>query len=232
MKISIVAALMVGSVLSCCGVYAGGLSSLTVRDVLDSNANPAARAADSGPVVIRYSGAWFGQEGCEFYVDGALVGTSAASEAEYVLAAGDGSWRSYRLTLKSGGSSTTRFVTVFPTSDFACSLHSLTQSRSLLDSRPASVVRRVRSGVEVDVAWSGLWNDAADRSVVSVYKGRGVVGEPLCELVAQEGRGEGWTALSDDVLPPGIYTLTHFDGVETLVACLNLAGGGFSLIVR
>lgn len=233
MKISIVAALMVGSVLSCCSVYAGSISSLTVGEALDSNVAPAVRAADSGQVVVRYSGKWFDSGVCELYVDGELVGTSTSSDSTYALAAGDGTWRSYSLTLKSGDSKTTRFVTVYPSAEFPHSLHSLTQRRNLLDARPAGTVRKIHPGDYMGIAWSALWNEAADQSVVTLYKGTGTGGESLGELVSRTGGGEeGDYDLAERGLPLGRYTLTHFDGVETLVAYLNLTGRGFMLIFK
>ncbi len=206
---------------------AGGMSSLTVGGFLDNNPHPAVRVAGSGAVEVVYSGSWFGSGTCVLYVDGEQVATSSGGNAVYPISFPVDAGRTYCLMLKSGDEEMTRFVTLFPSAGFACSLHSLTLEGRFLDSRPEGTTRRLLSDGKMDITWSGLWNDAADRAVVTLYRGRGTGGESLGEIVAQsEGGTEGTYPLLGNTLPLGVYTLTHYDGVETLVAYVSRGSDG------
>ena len=221
------------AILAALSASAGGLSSLTVGGYFDNTSQPAVRVADAGSVEICCSGSWFESGQCTLYVDGEQVATSTGVRESYSLTCPEDSWRSYRLTLRAGDEEITRIVTLYPYAGFSCSLHSLALKNTFIDSRPAGTTRRLRSGDELNIAWSGLWNDAADQSVVTLYRGRGTGGESLGVLVSQnEGCKEGDCPLSARSLPLGQYTLTHFDGVDTLIAYINNVGGGVVILFR
>lgn len=222
-------ALCLALCLAFCGAAtAGTISSLSVERRLDNGDVPSvvvAGASDS--VAVAYAGEWFVSGTCDLYVDGVKVGRSTGGPATYALAGASDTYRSYRLTLVAGDEKMTKTVTLFPYSGYSCALHSLTLPDAFLDSRPAGTVRRLKSGSTMPVAWSGLWNAGADRAVVTLYSGTGTGGTCLGELVSEGESDEGAYILSPSTLSldAGPYTLTHFDGVETLFAGFRISGG-------
>ena len=112
-------------------------------------------------------------------------------------------------------------------------MHSLSREGNMLDSHPAGTIRKVRFGMEIPVAWSTMWSEGAEGVSVSLYSGIGADGEKLNGL-AEDGPGEGIFALVSKLAPlkSGLYTLTHFDGVETLTAYLSVRSGGTVVVLR
>ena len=234
-RISFVAALCLSAMAAVSTAVAGGMASLTVRAYLDNCDMPAARVVDAnGASPIELAGAWFGSGSCELLVDGVVVASSSGSQQTYSLPGADGTWRSYRVTLRSAEGETEKIITLYPSADFTCSLHRLTVRKTFLDSAPPGTVRKIAFGAPVPVAWSGLWSDGADRAVVRLYAGRGTDGTMLVEPVNSEGAAEGCIQLLSGTAPlaSGLYTLTHFDGVETLTAYLGIRSGGTIFTLR
>lgn len=227
-------ALCLALCLTFCGAAtAGTISSLSVERRLDNgNAPSVVVAGASDSVAVAYAGEWFASGTCDLYVDGVRVGRSSGEPATYALAGTSDAYRSYRLTLVAGDEKMTKTVTLFPYAGYSCALHSLTLSGGFLDSRPAGTVRKLKSGGTMPVAWSGLWNAGADRAVVTLYSGTGAGGTCLGELVSEGESGEGTYVLSPSAhsLDAGPYTLTHFDGVETLFAGFRISGGTIVII--
>ena len=86
----------------------------------------------------------------------------------------------------------------------------------------------------MDVSWSGMWSDSATGADVLLYFGQTASGDPVATLVTHTGRVEGACSISKAglSLASGDYTLTHFDGVETLTAYLRIVDAGFILLFR
>lgn len=228
---SILAALCVASL----GASGGTLSSLTVEGYFDNNEVPEARVAGAGETVdILISGSWFDSGFCALYVDDALVAESDGAEVTYALSGAEGDHESHQLVLKSADGIWRKAVTLLPAEGWPCLASSLTTGDRYLDARPAGTLRRLKTGDRVDIAWSGLWSELAVRAVVKLYRGSGTDGEHLGDLVVEEGRIEGDLPFGDYLssLPFGRYTLTHFDGVETLEAEIEIRGGGVVLLLR
>jgi hypothetical protein len=82
------------------------------------------------------------------------------------------------------------------------------------------------------VTWSDVWNVETAGATVTLYEGKGTSGTCLGRFVEAEN-GEGEVRLSPTLmsLGLGVYTLTHDDGVEMLVAYVSVTGGGFTIIV-
>lgn len=214
---------------------AGTLSSLTVGGYFDNNEVPEVRVAGAGETVeISFAGSWFGSGSCALYVDDVLVAESDGPELTYALSGAEGTHESHQLVLMSADGAWRKVVTLFPHEGYRCLLSSLETGNRRLDARPAGTLRRLKTEEQVDIAWSGIWNELADRVVVKLYRGSGTEGEHIADLVVQDGRVEGdlpfGTYLSS--LPLGRYTLTHFDGVETLQAEIEIRGGGVVLLLR
>ena len=214
---------------------AGGLSSLTVGPQhFDTHATPIGRAVDDqGYVPVTFAGSWFESGACELYVDGVLVGTSSGALQTNLLAGAEGTWRTYRVTLKSVEGEIVKTITIYPYEGYRCAAHSVSASADFLDARPAGTVRRVKIDKPLPIAWSGSWTNGADRAVVTVYAGIGTAGEVVGEIVNSEGTDEGVYSLTPGLarMVPGKYTLTHYDGVDTLYAYLSVSGG-MCVIVR
>ena len=206
-----------------------GLSSMTVGPQhFDTHATPLGRAVDGeGYVPVTFAGSWFESGACELYVDGVLVGSSAGALQTNLLAGAEGTWRTYRVTLKSVEGEQTKLITIFPYQGYRCEAHSISAAADFLDARPAETVRKVPIDKPLPVAWSGSWTNGADRAVVRVYAGIGTEGEVVGEIVNSEGTGEGVYSLTPGLarMVSGKYTLTHYDGVETLYAYLSVRGG-------
>lgn len=218
-------------------VFAGGIASLTTGDsYFDNQANPLPRIVsgeESAEVAI--AGSWFPGGECRLYVDDVLVATSAGALQSIGLpGAADGSSRTYRLVLKSGEGEEVRLLTLFPSADFLCASHAFSLGGRSLDARPAGTARRIRASGETPIAWSSLWSAAADRSVVKIFAGADDSGTCLGELVSSEGSKEGVAPFKPDAfaLERGLYTLSHFDGVETLYASFDVRGDSLMLLVR
>ena len=214
---------------------AGTLSSLTVEGYFDNNEVPEARVAGAGETVeIPFAGSWFDSGSCALYVDDVLVAESDGAERTYALSGVEGAHESHQLVLKSADGVWRKVITLFPYEGYCCLLSSLETGNRRIDARPAGTLRRLKTEEQVDIAWSGIWNDLADRAVVKLYRGSGTDGEHLGDLVVQDGRVEGDLPFGSYLssLPLGRYTLTHFDGVETLQAEIEICGGGVVLLLR
>ena len=211
-----------------------GLSSMTVGPLhFDSHATPLGRAVDGdGHVPVTFAGSWFESGACELYVDGVLSGSSSGAVQTNLLEGAEGTWRTYHVTLKSAEGELTKIITIYPYAGYACPVHSLAARADFLDARPAGTVRKVRFDETLPVTWSGAWTNEADRAVVRLYSGTDTNGTFVAELVNAEGRGEGEYTLSPAVaqLSPGLYTLTHFDGVDTLFAYLKVCCGMIMIV--
>ena len=216
-------------------VFGGSLSTMQVSGYFDNHSAPVPYAVDgSDAAEIAIAGDWFASGECDLYVNGALVARSTGPVQTYALPTVSGAYRTYELVLRAGETEERRFVTVFPHAGFACSMHTIDVHHEFLDARPAGTFRKVNPSDAMKIAWSGLWNEGADRSVVTLYRGMGTGGECLGELVDVEGVEEGVYRLCPDAtqLEPGRYTLTHFDGVEPLVAYLGVKGAGLILLFK
>lgn len=226
--------IFLGVMLAAGAVAAGSMSSMTVSSYFDNGEVPAVRVVGAGDnVSVGASGDWFDSGTCELLVDGISVGVSDGPLV-YSLLSGDGdTWKSYRLTLKSAEGEIEKVLTFFPTADFTCALHSLSVKDSMLDTTPDGKPRKVRHGALIPVAWSGKWNADATGAEVKLYSGYGTEGTPV-DLVCAEGQGEGDAYVGGKEIPlaSGHYTLTHFDGVETLTAYLSVRNGGVVFILR
>ena len=228
--VAAVCCMMVSSVAS-----AGGISSMTCGAFLDSHPFPQPQAVGSGDSVdIVFAGDWFPSGECRLFVDDGLVASSSGAVQTYALAGTDGSLRSHRLTIQAGDEEISRFVTFVPSADFRSSVHGISLRDSFLDSRPAGTVRRIDPNVKFPVVWSGLWNEGASGATVSVHSGTNATGTPISTLVDSAGAKEGvyWISCKRDGLPIGRYALTHFDGIETLVALVKVMPDRFCISFR
>ncbi len=198
--------------------FASGLSYLSVTAYLDSHENPVPRAAEDGSVPINLAGNWFDSGSCELLVDGSVVASSADALQTYALAADATTWRNYTLTLRSEEGETTRVITVLPYAGFLCSIHYLDHGVCDLDARPVGTVRRLLTDSTMPVTWSAIWNDEATAPVIAIRKGNGLEGDLIDTLLTGEADEEGDFSFVPHTyrLGPGLYTLTHYDGVETL----------------
>ena len=236
-KSRLITAVFAFAALAAVEAHAGGIAFLETEGLLDSGDLPAVRATPGGAAVaVPIDGAWFESGECELYVDGVRVAASSGGERTYALAGATDGWRSYRLTLRSGGVDTVKFVTFVPYAGYVCMLHGLEAGPSALDARPVGTVRRLKADGAMDIAWSGLWSAAATGASVSLYEGDSPEGAPIGELASGAAGEEGAYALRPNALGLAVgkrYTLTHFDGTETLTAHLAIiGGGGFIMVVQ
>jgi hypothetical protein len=224
------------AIMAALSASAAGLSSLTVGPQhFDTHATPIGRAVDDqGFVPVTFAGDWFESGACELYVDGVLVGTSSGALQTNLLAGVEGTWCTRRVTLKSLDGEQTKLITIFPYQGYRCVEHNMSVGADFLDARPAGTVRKVKIDKPLPVAWSGNWTNGADRAVVRVYAGIGTEGALVGELVNSEGTEEGVYSLTPGLarMKTGKYTLTHYDGVDTLNAYLDVRGGGTCFILR
>ena len=223
----------VGACLSFQAAFAAGMSSLTVGQYFDNNPFPDVRAANDGnDIGIAYSGEWFDSGSCSLYVDGELVATSQGEWGSYVLTPPLDAPRTWRVTLSSADGEVTKFVTVKPNAEFPMSLHGLTTAKTDLDSWPAGTVRKLKLDASMPVMWSDVWNAETSGATVTLYAGKGTSGTCLGRLVeAEDGEGEVRLSPTLMALDIGMYTLTHDDGMEVLIAYVKVTGDGFVLIV-
>ena len=225
--------LMAIALFSAHSATADSIASLSTTAFIDSHANPAPRVAENGSICIDLCGDWFASGACELLVDGTAVASSSGALQTYCLAADPATWRSYELTLRSQEGETTKFVTIFPYPGFVCSLHTLSFVGCTLDARPAGTVRKIRNDEALPVVWSAIWNDGAEAPVVALRKGNDPDGPLVGTLVFDESDPEGEASFSPRQynLGLGLYTLTHFDGVETLTSVVEVRGRGLILVV-
>lgn len=226
---------MAVSLLTISAVFGGSMSTLQVTGYFDNHSVPVPYAVDgSDAAEIAFAGDWFDSGECDLYVNGAFVARSTGPVQTYALPVIPGIYQNYFLTLKSGEAVAKKLLTVFPYAGYVCTLHMVDIGDDFLDARPGDTVRKIRPEEIAKITWSGLWNAAADQSVVKLYAGTDTSGECLKELVNVQGVGEGFYPLRPDDEPMNagsIYTLTHFDGVETLTAHFGIRGGAV-LILR
>lgn len=214
---------------------AGNLSSLSVTAYHDNSEGGGARVVDEdGAVSIGFAGVWFESGECELFVDGVRVATSDGALSFYSLEGAEDTWKSYHVTLKSDEGEISKVVTLFPFAGYKCAMHSLSREDNMLDSHPAGTLRKIRFGTDIPVAWSTKWSDGADGVSVTLYSGLGTGGEKIGDLVDADGPGDGVCVLASKSAPlkSGLYTLTHFDGIETLTAYLSVRSGGTVLVLR
>lgn len=213
---------------------AGSISSLSTSAFLDSHEAPAPRAAINGTVPIDLSGGWFASGACELLVDGVVVASSSGALQTYSLAADSANWHIYKLTLRSQEGETTIILPTFPYPGFHCKIHSLDFDGRGLDARPAGTIRRLMADATTPVTWSSIWNDGAQAPVVTLRKGNGLEGLLLDTLVSGETDAEGEFPFSPHAfhLVPGLYTLTHNDGIETLTAVFEVRNPALIFTVR
>ena len=215
-------------------VFAGSTSSLSTSDFLDSHKAPTPHAAINGTVPINLSGGWFPSGACELLVDGVVVASSSGALQTYALAADQTTWHLYTLTLRSQEGETTVILPTFPYPGFYSKIHSLDFDGRGLDARPAGTIRRLRADATTPVTWSAIWNDGAQAPVVALRRGNGLEGPLLQTLVTGEADAEGEFAFSPHTyrLVPGLYTLTHYDGIETLMAVFEIRNPALIFTVR
>ena len=215
-------------------VMASSISSLSTSAFLDSHAAPGPRAVINGTIPIDLSGGWFASGACELLVDGVVVASSSGALQTYSLAADTTTWHNYTLTLRSQEGETTVILPTLPYPGFRCKIHSLDFGVCPLDARPAGTVRRLLADATTPVTWSSIWNDGAQAPVVTLRKGNGLEGLLLDTLVSGETEAEGEYAFSPHSfhLVPGLYTLTHYDGIETLMAVLEIRNPALIFTVR
>ena len=214
---------------------AGNMSSLDVECYLDSRDVPSPRVVASGDSAEVYiDGLWFASGKCDLYVDGVLRASSIGEGQSWSLGGADGTWRTYSLLLKSGDVEVNRILTFLPSDGYPCLLPHAETGFTRLDARPAGTTRRMKGDATMDVSWSGMWSDSATGADILLYPGKTASGDPVATLVTHTGRDEGSYGLSKAVLSlaSGDYTLTHFDGVETLTAYLRIVDAGFLLLFR
>ena len=209
------------------------VSSLEADGFLDNGEIPSLRVVSDEGIEIPFSGEWMGGR-CELFVDGVSVGTSYSAQSLHTISGDGDALKTYRLTLESELGSITKFVTFVPSPDFCSAMHALESDVAAIDARPAGTVRRLKVGKTMPLAWSSLWSETADMVKVEVRKGHAADGESLGTLVDAGAPAEGTFMFSLGIagLAPGPYTLTHFDGVETLFAYVNITGTGLLMIVR
>ena len=213
---------------------AGSISSLSTSTFLDSYANPAPRAAENGTVPIDLSGGWFASGACELLVDGVVVASSSGALQTYALAADPANWHNYTLTLRSQEGETTLILTTLPYPGFLCRIHYVDFGVCPLDARPAGTIRRLVTDGAMPVTWSSIWNEGAQAPVVALRRGNGLEGPLLETLVSGETDAEGEFSFSPHPyrLVPGLYTLTHYDGIETLMSVLEVRNPALIFTVR
>ena len=214
-------------------VYCAGMSSLTTEpEYFDNNAVPAPRIAAAGDEVEVFVGD--SQAESEVFVNGVKVTPQDGARTVSLAGAPDDGYVTYRIDLKTQNGTDTRFITLFPSSAFVCTVHDLVQKNSFLDSRPAGTVRRVSCNGPVPVAWSSLWSTNATSSLVAVYAGGDTNGTYVGTLVASPAGMEGMLTLKPTAagLQRGLYTLVHSDGGETLLAYLNVVGDSLKFVFR
>ena len=214
---------------------AGSLSSMSVTAYHDNGNSAGPRVVDeNGAISIDFAGEWFDSGECELFVDGVRVATSDGELTSYILEGAEGTWKSYHVTLKSDAHEISKVVTLFPFAGYSCSLHSLSQDGNMLDTHPAGTVRKIRFGTEIPVAWSTMWNEGAEGAEVALYSGFGTDGEKLNDVIGVNAPGEGVCVIASKTAPlkSGRYTLTHFDGTETLTAYLSIRSGGTVVVLR
>ncbi len=225
------AALVLAAALS---AYAGSISTLSTSFYVDNKELPGPRSAENGSIPIDLSGDWFSSGACELLVDGVVVASSSGALQTYTLAADPTTWHSYRLTLRSDGGETTKVVTVFPYAGFICAMHRLDLLGGRLDARPAGTIRHIISGESMPVTWSAIWNDDATAPVVALRRGNGLDGASLGTLATGDADAEGDFLFSPKSvrLIPGLYTLTHFDGIETLTSVIDVRNRALFFTLR
>ena len=183
---------------------------------------------------VAYAGAWFASGTCQLFVDGVLVGTSDGAIKTYRIVGDPQASQTHTLTLKSGDTEINRVVTIYPSEDYVGRTHTVVLENNMLDSHPAGTLRRVRYDETASIAYSTFWNAATTGATVKLYRGDSASGEPISVLIEKEADCEGAFRLTAKTmkLAPGRYTLTHADGVETLVAHLDVRGAGLLVIFR
>lgn len=209
------------------------VSSLEADGFLDNGEIPSLRISTEEGLAIPYAGEWMGGR-CELFVDGVSVGTSYSAQSLHTISGDGDALKTYRLTLESESGSITKFVTFVPSSDFCSAMHTLESDKTNIDARPAGTVRRLNIAKTMPIAWSSLWSQSADMAKVEIRNGYSATGDGLGILAESDVPAEGVCVFSPRVagLTPGQYTLTHFDGVETLFAYVNITGTGLLMIVR
>jgi hypothetical protein len=126
------------------------------------------------------------------------------------------------------------FFPTFPSLGFHCNIHSLDFDGRGLDARPAGTIRRLMADATTPVTWSSIWNDGAQAPVVALRRGNGVEAPLLDTLVSGVTESEGEFPFSPHAfhLVPGLYTLTHYDGIETLMAVFEVRNPALIFTVR
>ena len=222
--------------LSAFSLSAASLSSLSCNDRLDNNCNPAPVVCtnEDREFALQIDADWFGESEALLYTNGVLAASSTGGAQELILQGASDTYRSYILTLKAGDREFTKVVTIFPSADYSCSLHSLARDRQFLDSHPAGTLRRLKAYNPMDISWSGLWSENGDRAEVKLYKGADGEGGLVAELVSVDTPEEGTLEFlpSASSITTGIYTFRHFDGVETLSASFSFTDRSLWLILR
>lgn len=235
-KSEITFSLSLGFFLSVKAAFSAGMSSLTAGPAFfDNSVHPVPRvAAADESVDISFAGDWFASGACALYVDDVRTAVSDGPVRTVSLpGVPEGSWKSYRLVLKTDAGEETRIVTVFPSHAFSCSVHSLIRRNCFLDARPAGTVRKIDRSGTLPVTWSSRWSPGADRTVVTLHAGSDAAGACLGTLVSASG-GEGAYPFCPKTagVRGGRCTLVHDDGVQRLVAYLNVTGGALRLLLR
>lgn len=217
-------------------LLASSLSSLSCTDRLDNNREPVpvVSADENLELTLQIDADWFGENEVSLFTNGVLAASSTGEIEELVLQGSPDTYTSYTLSVKAGDREFTKVVTIFPSADYTCSFHSLVRDRQSLDSRPAGTLRKIMAYLPLEVAWSSLWNEGTQAPVVKLYKGADVSGEELSVLVDSPEAEEGFVTMlpeSED-LRDGVYTLTHFDGVETLTAYIKVKNRSLYLLLK
>jgi hypothetical protein len=222
--------------LSAFSLSAASLSSLSCNDRLDNNREPVpvVPADENHELTLQIDADWFGESEVSLFTNGVLAASSTGEVEEFVLKGSPDTYTSYFLSVKAGDKEFTKVVTIFPSADYTCSLHSLSRDRQRLDSRAAGTLRKILAYLPLDISWSSLWNEGAEAPVVKLYKGADASGEELSILLDSPEAEEGLVAMlpeSED-LKDGVYTLTHFDGVETLTAYIKVKNRSLYLLLK
>lgn len=214
--------------------FANGLSTRSVTNFLDSATPPGPRIAENGTVPIALAGEWFPSGACELVIDGASAASSSGAFATYLLAANPTTWTNHVLTLRSSEGETTRYLTIYPYAGFRCAFHRIRLAGNVIDARPAGTVRRLDPDSVLPVTWSAIWNEGASAPVVTLRDGDGAAAPALATLLSNPTGPEGDFDFSPKPLRLGAgrYTLTHFDGVETLFAPILVRRRGTFYILR
>jgi hypothetical protein len=222
--------------LSAFKLSASSLSSLSCTDRLDNNREPApvVCADESRELTLQIDADWFGESEVSLFTNGVLAASSTGGIEEFVLKGSPDTYTSYFLSVKAGDKEFTKVVTIFPNADYTCSLHSLIKDRQSLDSRAAGTLRKILAYLPLDISWSSLWNEGAEAPVVKLYKGADASGEELSILLDSPEAEEGLVAMLPEAedLKDGVYTLTHFDGIETLTAYIKVKNRSLYLLLK